>query len=131
MVAIDKALNKTPGGRKRRWQHPRLLLSLSVIALGLSVNAVVSGGSFGIGLPPQSGGEATMAAGSGFQGAGNGNVALVTPAAAENREQFCRRVSNIVQTACGLRQRDRDAEGIRLCTVYELKYTLWSAYGCR
>jgi hypothetical protein len=126
MVAIDNALNKVPDGPQRRWQHPRLLLLLSVIAFGLSVNAVLSGGSFGIGLPSEEGRVAARAA-----AAGRSEVALAAPVAAGNLEQSCRRIENIVKSACGLRQRDRDAEGIRLCTAYELKYTLWSAYGCR
>lgn len=49
------------------------------------------------------------------------------PAAGE----ACGRIQNIVETACGLRQYDHDSDGIRQCVSYELKYTLWSAYGCR
>jgi len=126
MVAVDQALTRMPRGAQGRWQHPRLLLLLTVVALGLSANAVLSGGSFGVGLPPEEAGQASEAEGPGYS-----EVALVTPASAENREQACRRIEDIVQTACSLKQRDRDAAGIRLCTAHELKYTLWSAYGCR
>ncbi len=45
--------------------------------------------------------------------------------------QACGRIRNIVQTACGLRQYDHDSAGIRQCVSHELKYTMWSAYGCR
>jgi hypothetical protein len=44
--------------------------------------------------------------------------------------EACGRIQNIVETACGLRQHDHDRDGIRQCVSYELKYTLWSAYGC-
>ena len=43
----------------------------------------------------------------------------------------CGRIQSIVETACGLRQHDHDSAGIRQCVAYELKYTMWSAYGCR
>ena len=43
----------------------------------------------------------------------------------------CGRIQNIVETACGLRQYDHDSAGIRQCVAHELKYTMWSAYGCR
>ena len=53
-------------------------------------------------------------------------------AAAElGRAKACARMTQIVQSACGLSQRDHDADGIQLCVAQELKYTMWSAYGCK
>lgn len=43
----------------------------------------------------------------------------------------CGRIESIVERACGLRQYDHDSAGIRQCVSHELKYTMWSAYGCR
>ena len=43
----------------------------------------------------------------------------------------CERMEYIVGTACALQQRDHDVEGTRQCVAQELKYTMWSAYGCR
>jgi hypothetical protein len=45
--------------------------------------------------------------------------------------QACGRIEEIVHTACGYKQHDHDAAGIRQCVAYELKYTMWSAYGCQ
>ena len=45
--------------------------------------------------------------------------------------QACGRIEEIVHTACGYKQHDHDADGIRQCVAYELKYTMWSAYGCQ
>src|SRR3546814_17038814 len=49
--------------------------------------------------------------------------ALVAP-------EVCQRMHQIVDTACSLKQRDHDASEIRRCVAAELKYTMWSPYGC-
>lgn len=122
MATVDNSLDGTVPKLGRRWQHPRLLLALGVLAAGLSANAAVNGGT--LGRHVQWKGielfdEAALATGG-------------EPAEGRSLDQTkaCARIHSIVETACGLRQRDRDSEGLRLCMAYELKYTMWSAYGC-
>src|SRR5690606_14036299 len=95
--------------RRTRWLVLPVALPLFLVfglALGTLVNLGLSGGA-------------------GRSPAGTA-VAAETAAPA-----VCQRIEHIVGTACGLKQRDRDAYGIRHCVAQELKYTLWSAYGCQ
>jgi hypothetical protein len=126
MVAIDNIMNVGPAPVQRRWEHPRLLLALSVLAFGLSANALFSNGSFGVGLSPQSDPSYRQA-----EPAGGGEVSLAAASPVSQTQQACSRIDDIVRTACSLKQRDRDAASIASCRAYELKYTMWSAYGCR
>jgi hypothetical protein len=123
MVTVDNSVDRAaaPGGG--RWQHPRLLLLLGALAFGLSLNAAVKGNLFSD-QPPGKGIELFDEA------------ALVKSApgmTVQNLERLktCGRIRQIVETACGLSRRDRLAEGVEQCIAYELKYTLWSAYGCQ
>lgn len=127
------ALPAATGGRWRapRWPGPRLagprwpgrrwmLLPLVLplfLAAGLAVGTLVNLGISGIGL-------------------GGGDGGLLTPASAATTDAgvpagVCERMEYIVSTACALQQRDHDIEGARRCVAQELKYTMWSAYGCR
>lgn len=132
MVSIDDRLGEAApimarafGGAFRgpfRGALPRALplwlaggLALAALAAGLSsgwlagpADAALSGSD-----------EVTLAS-----GAASGEASAV-PAGA------CQRIQAIVETACGYKQYDHDVGGIRQCVAYELKYTMWSAYGCR
>lgn len=124
MTTLDDSLNLRPTGVLGRWEHPRLLALLFILALGSSVNAVVNGD-----LPNSDlwkGGTLL-----GEEAAAVGGVGAFGPGG-ESWEQAkaCGRIEQIVHTACGLKQHDHDAEGIRQCMAYEMKYTMWSAYGC-
>ena len=123
MATVDSPLNQAARNLGRRWQHPRLLLLLAVLATGLSVNVAVNGGTLG---------KHVNWKGIEFFD----EVALATSgeqadALSLNRAKVCGRIHSIVEAACGLRQRDRDAEGLRLCMAEELRYTMWSAYDCQ
>ncbi|MEQ8356878.1 MAG: hypothetical protein RH942_15155 [Kiloniellaceae bacterium] len=126
MVTLDNDPNDAALSGGERWQYPRLLALLTALAAGMTLNALVNGGAFsdriqwqGIDLFDKAAPVEASAGVSGSSGPGVNDV------------EACGRIEQIVHTACGLRQRDRDAEGLRRCVAYELKYTLWSTYGCR
>lgn len=124
MATVDDSLNEQAARSSGRWQHPRLLAFLTVLALGSSVNAVVNGGLFG--PDPWKGIDLfnEEAVSSQFGGLG-------VKGRGWDQAKTCGRMYQIVETACGLEQRDHDADSIRRCIAHELKYTMWSAYGCR
>ena len=126
MAIADDKMNDAAVRWGGRWQHPRLLALLTVLAVGLSANALVNGGAFstkaqwkGIALS-----DSVMFSLSGAPADGVEQRALA-------RVKACGRIHSIVETACGFRQRGRDRDGMRRCMAYELKYTMWSAYGCQ
>jgi len=142
MVSIDDRLNEAGAGpdwMQRRWAQrlwgerpwgqlrgvltPPRALPLA-LAGGLAVAAlvaVVAGGWFAAPADAalSGSGEVTLASGD------SGLTASGVPV------QACGRIAEIVHTACGYQQLDHDADGIRQCVAHELKYTMWSAYGCR
>jgi hypothetical protein len=125
MVTMDQKLNAAPKGWQGRWQHPRLLLLLGVLALGLSLNSAVTGGSLGNDLQWDG-----LSLFSRADAADGGPDVLAPAVQVSGQRQICGRMRYIVETSCGLRQLDHDAEGFRRCISRELKYTMWSAYGC-
>ena len=122
MVTIDNSLGETAGIDAGWWRHPRVLTASLALAGGLAVAAAVTVG---------------LSAGwfAGEKGAAYAAVSdEVTPASASvdgAPPQACARMQQIVRTACGYRQHDHDPASIRQCIAYELKYTMWSAYGCQ
>lgn len=122
MVSIDDRLHEMPGSAAGGawWRRPRWLVLPLVLPLGL-----VSGLALGI--------LVDLALGGGSVGEGAGLLGSGPAAAAEaggTATGVCERMQYIVDTACSLKQRDRDAWGIQQCVARELKYTMWSAYGC-
>jgi hypothetical protein len=125
MVTLDSNLGETtlsggPLAAGGRWQHPKILLVLGLLAFGLSANALINGGAFSDRL--QWKGVDLLE-----------KTALLEDGAAATelgRAKACARMAQIVQSACGLSQRDHDTDGIQHCVAQELKYTMWSAYGC-
>jgi len=147
MVSIDDRLSETaagvprviPGGvpdwvRRLRGQRlggrrlgargaltqPRALalaggLAVAVLGVGLSSGWIAGQADAALSASD----EVTLA--SGGSGLARAGVPL----------QACGRIEEIVHTACGYKQQDHDADGIRQCVAYELKYTMWSAYGCQ
>jgi hypothetical protein len=107
---------------RRRLGAHWLVLPLALplfLALGLAIGTAINLGLSGEWIGRQDTGRLAAAeAQAGLAGGPEG-------------AQACGRIQNIVETACGLRQYDHDSDGIRQCVSYELKYTLWSAYGCR
>jgi len=91
------------------------------LAFGLSANALLNGGAFSDRL--QWKGVELFDDAALHQAGGTGAGEL-------GHAKACARMAQIVQSACGLRQRDHDADGIQLCVAQELKYTMWSAYDC-
>ena len=47
-----------------------------------------------------------------------------------DQQQVCGRILQIVEAACSYKSADRDSEVYWACVAGELKYTMWSAYGC-
>ncbi len=132
MAALDESPNEVATGVLRRWKHPRLLVLLSVLALGLSINAVVEAGY----LTGKMNGSGTDSAGDWLgifatEAGGESEASQLAEARSLDRRKACGRIQRIVETSCSLKQRDRDAEGIRICVAQELQYTMWSAYGCK
>jgi hypothetical protein len=120
------------GRWQQRWQYPRLLALLIVLAFASSVNAALNGGPLNGGplngeLLNEGAWKSTALFGAGTETLG----AFGTAGANWQQTKTCARIHQIVETACGLKQYDHDPEGIRQCMAYELKYTMWSAYGCR
>lgn len=107
---------------RRRLGAHWLVLPLALplfLALGLATGTAINMGLTGEWMGRQDTGRLAAA------------EAEVRLAGGPQGAQACARIENIVQTACGLRQYDHDRGDIRQCVSYELKYTLWSAYGCQ
>lgn len=124
MVSIDHRLHDMLDSAARGgwWRRPRWLM----LPVALPV-FLVGGLAFGILVNLALNGE-VIREGSGLLGSGSAAAAEAggtAPAGA------CERIQYIVDTACSLKQRDRDAWEIRQCVAHELKYTMWSAYGCK
>lgn len=100
------------------WRRPSwLVLPVALplfLVFGLAVGTLVNLGLTGAGLQSQ----------------GSGFVQPASAATAAVPLEACGQIQYIVDTACSLQQRDRDASEIRRCVARELKYTMWSAYGC-
>lgn len=122
----DRSTSALLAAVSRRWPAPRwpgprwmvlpVVLPLFLVA-GLAAGTLVNLGLSGIGI-------------------GGGDGTLLAPASAATADGgapagVCERMEHIVSTACALQQRDHDVEGARQCVAQELKYTMWSAYGCR
>lgn len=130
MVSIDDRLGEAvpvvppafPGAFRAAF--PRALLLAGGLALAGLAAAVSSGWLAGPADAALSGAEEVTLAFGGASGGEAGGASAV-PAGA------CQRIQDIVETACGYKQYDHDVAGIRQCVAYELKYTMWSAYGCR
>ncbi|GAB4370264.1 MAG: hypothetical protein Kow00114_30490 [Kiloniellaceae bacterium] len=124
MVSIDDRLGEAapsmpkgfPAALPRALPRSLPLLLAGGLALGVLAAAVAGGWLAGPADAALSGADEVVPA--------SGEPAMV-PAGA------CQRIQEIVETACGYKQYDHDAAGIRQCVAYELKYTMWSAYGCR
>lgn len=123
MVTNDKSLQGPAArGAVRRGAARWLALPLALplfLAGGLAVGAVANLGVFGDWIGHRDGGRVAAAE------ADRGTEGSLASLGA------CGQIRHIVETSCGLRQRDRDATGIRECVAYELKYTMWSPYGCQ
>lgn len=125
MVSIGDRLQPTraAAGPGDWWRRPRwLVLPVALpffLVFGLAVGTLVNLGLTGAGLQGQGSGLLTPA-----RAATADHTAAVPPEA-------CGQIQYIVDTACSLQQYDHDASEIRRCVARELKYTLWSAYGCR
>jgi hypothetical protein len=104
--------------RAPRWLALPLALPL-FLAGGLVVGAVANLGVFGGWIGHKDGGRVAAA-----EADREAEGALAALGA-------CGQIRHIVETSCSLRQRDRDATGIRECVAYELKYTMWGPYGCQ
>jgi hypothetical protein len=104
------------------WRRPRWLVLPIVLPLFL-VLGLAAGTLVNLGLT-----------GAGMGGEGAGLLAPASASAADRSAgvppETCQRMAYIVDTACSLKQRDHDATEIRRCIQRELKYTMWSAYGC-
>lgn len=123
MVTTDESLQgpARPAVARRR-APPWLALPLALplfLAGGLAVGAIANLGVFGDWISHKDGGRVAAA------------EADHRPAEGLPGTGACGQIRYIVETSCGLRQRDRDATGIRECVAYELKYTMWGAYGCQ
>ena len=59
---------------------------------------------------------------------GQGNHAL--SAKPWHPHRVCGRILQIVESACAYETADHDSEVYWACVTGELKYTMWSAYGC-
>jgi hypothetical protein len=122
MVSIDDRLDETLAGSGDWWRRPRWLILPVTLPLflvgGLAVGTLVNVALTGEGTGRQGGllGPGSAAA---------AEQAGLVPAAT------CERMQHIVGTACSLKQRDHDASDIRSCIAHELKYTMWSVYGCQ
>lgn len=123
MVSLDDRLNDTVAhSAAAEWrQHVRVPSGMMALMLAVVLAAgalAISYSNGWLSAPPAERAEVTPAAGP----AKTGDVMT----------RACARMEEIVQTACALKDYDRDREeGIQRCVAYELKYTMWSAYDCQ
>jgi len=137
MVSADDSLQGTKAHPVRQWRRPRLLLALFALGFCISVYAIFlsSGGG---GLSEGSGwslsrwlrdeGLVSIVQDFSDEMAGNGKTDLESKPWHQHR--VCSRILQIVESACGYESAERDSEVYWACVAGELKYTMWSAYGC-
>jgi len=126
MVTLDDRLSEPSAGASGWWRRPLALgpsLVLPVALVGsLTVAAMAAWMTTGWGAGESGSAQAAVDSGAMSLAAGPARSAL---------PQACGRIHAIVETACGYKQHDHDAASIGACVTYELKYTMWSAYGCQ
>ena len=137
MVSADNQLQAVEVRLLGRLGDPRLLLAAVFTALCILATVLQIG----------AGGEVTTAESRwslsqwlhdrGFQltsrDPSNGDVGQGSHALSAkpwHQHRVCGRILQIVESACGYETADHDSEVYWACVTGELKYTMWSAYGC-
>ena len=136
MVSTDDRLQGAEFRPLGLWARPRLLLAGLVAIVCLSAFAVFF--NSGTERPDEAGwsisqwlrdeGLVSVVRGPG-DGASDGSVSSLD-SKPWHQHRVCERILQIVESACGYQSADRDSEIYWACVTGELKYTMWSAYGC-
>lgn len=137
MVSAEERLEAPRRTLPGPWNQPRLLLVTLALAAGLVLFSLLflaqggsdpdeSGWSLGQWLRDQ--GFTVVSRDLGEPQGHLGQTAL--EAKPWHRHRVCGRILQIVETACGYESADWDSEVYWACVAGELKYTMWSAYGC-
>ena len=133
MVTADDRLQGAEANPWRQWGRLRLLLALLASAISLSILLIAlhqgngqSGGSLSQWLRDEGFVSVLQSFG---EGAGDEGAAGLD-SKPWHQHRVCERMLQIVESACGFASADRDSEVYWACVSRELKYTMWSAYGC-
>lgn len=136
MVSTDDRLQGAEFRSLGQWGRPRLLLAVLAAIVFLSAFAVFI--NSGAERPDETGwsisqwlreeGLVSVVRGLGDGAAEDGAAGLDSKPWHQHR--VCERILQIVESACGYQSADRDSEVYWACVTGELKYTMWSAYGC-
>ncbi|WP_420348508.1 hypothetical protein [Pelagibius sp.] len=136
MASTEMTLQRLKSGFPVRFDHPRLMLALAIVACGVTAYALQASSRSGPASDPAGPGFAQWLQIRGFSGSveAGGDAAPgtsgVAAAAPWQQQQICGRMQEIVEAACSFESADRDSEVYWGCVSRELKYTLWGAYGC-
>lgn len=137
MVSADDSLQGTKARPLMQWRSPRLLLALLALGLCFSVYAVLlnsgggsssEGSGWSLSRWLRNEGLVSIVQDLSSETAGSGRTDLESKPWHQHR--VCGRILQIVESACGYESAERDSEVYWACVAGELKYTMWSAYGC-
>ena len=137
MVSADNQLQAVEGRFPGRWADPRVLLAVAFIALCILATVMQFSARS---APPAEGSQWSLSQwlhDRGFhlpsRDPSAGSLAQRNQALSAkpwHPQRACGRILQIVESACGYESADHDSEVYWACVTGELKYTMWSAYGC-
>ncbi len=136
MVSADDRLQQAAIGSWIRLDNWRFVLATALVAVILLAGAFYASGT---GSSPDSGGWSLSSwlKDRGFSlvshdvsGQSGTSGAQGLESKPWHQHRVCGRILQIVESACAYRSADPDSEVYWACITGELKYTMWSAYGC-
>ena len=137
MVTADDRLQGAEASPFGQWGRMRLLLALLVLLFSFSVLlfAFHQDGDQSAGPPAGSLSQWLRDQGmvsvlERFGDGAGGEMGAGLDSKPWHQHRVCERMLQIVESACTFASADRDSEVYWACVARELKYTMWSAYGC-
>ncbi|NIA67089.1 hypothetical protein HBA54_00620 [Pelagibius litoralis] len=138
MVSADDRLQGIEARSLGRWGDPRLLLIVLVMVLGIAASGLLLAGRSDPSADAADWSLSQWLYDQGFRlipgdlppGVGVQGGERDLESKPWHQHRVCGRILQIVETACGYEAADRDSEVYWACVAGELKYTMWSAYGC-
>ncbi len=137
MVSADDRLQDVAIGSWVRLNNWRFMLATGLVVAGLAVGAVLvtgngtaTGGGNGWSLSHWLKDQGFLLVSRDVSGQPGDGGAQGLESKPWHQHRVCGRILQIVESACAYRSADPDSEVYWACVTGELKYTMWSAYGC-